>query len=720
MPISVFTSVKELTSVTTVRGVTIGTSITAQGLGGSLGLALNFLSSTSLDTRITFSRGTNATLINSTGKLTFAPSNMFLNSESFTVTTSGWAKVLSTITSNVIAAPDGTFTADKLVSDSTATAVHSVTQTISAQNAVNYAFSVYVKAAELTQIALTYSGTAFGTIQAVFDISTVSVVATTGTPLWTNISLVGDGWYRVGVGATATSTATANMQIRLAKANSPTFTGNGVDGLYIWGAQFGAITYETAPRGYTGTTVKNLLARTEEFDTGGWAKTGSSVAPQAAINPNGIPNADKIIEDTALSGHLVSQTNAYIIGTRYTLSVYAKAAERRYMQMIWTTASFGSTLVGAFDLVNGVTAVGAGSITSSITAVGDGWYRCSITATATASASSGLQIRISSALTTGAGNSYQGDGTSGIYLWGAQLSDSGTVDPYVYNGGSAVIASAAYYGPRFDYNPVTLAPLGLLIEEARTNLLLNSATLSTQIVTTTAQSYTLSFYGTGTIVFAGTATGTLTGTGVFPNRVSLTFTATAGALTLTVTGTVSNAQLEAGGFATSYIPTAAATVTRSADIVTMANNNFTNWFNPGSGTFILSAETSPNGFATYMSASNGSIIQNSIHLDNDTGIQRAVYYSGSAEQAALGLDSIGTIGASTKIGTAYAVSNLVASRNNGSSATSNTGALPVGLTQLNIGGDDRGAAGNYVSAHIQSLSYYNTRLSDSVLKTLTV
>ncbi|MFV3388434.1 hypothetical protein ACNFCJ_24020, partial [Pseudomonas sp. NY15364] len=76
---------------------------------------------------------------------------------------------------------------------------------------------------------------------------------------------------------------------------------------------------------------------------------------------------------------------------------------------------------------------------------------------------------------------------------------------------------------------------GLLIEESRTNLLLNSATLATQSVTVTAVAHTLSFYGTGSVTLSGAATGTLTGTGA-GNRVSLTFTPTAGTLTLTVSG----------------------------------------------------------------------------------------------------------------------------------------------------------------------------------------
>lgn len=111
---------------------------------------------------------------------------------------------------------------------------------------------------------------------------------------------------------------------------------------------------------------------------------------------------------------------------------------------------------------------------------------------------------------------------------------------------------------------------GVQIEVASANLYLNSETLVTQNNTTTAQSYTISFYGTGSVTLSGTATGTLTGTDA-NNRVSLTVTATAGTLTSTVSGSVTKGQLEAKPMATSYIPTTTTAVTRNADVLTFPN-----------------------------------------------------------------------------------------------------------------------------------------------------
>lgn len=187
-------------------------------------------------------------------------------------------------------------------------------------------------------------------------------------------------------------------------------------------------------------------------------------------------------------------------------------------------------------------------------------------------------------------------------------------------GGTGTIASWSLTdgGARFTYNPANLAHgPNLQLEPAATNLLLNSATLSTQNVTTVANTYTLSFYGTGTVTLSGTATGSLVGAGVFPARNFLVFTATAGTLTVTVTGSVQFAQIEVGSGPTSYIPTAGAQVTRAADVATsiatvrnadtlqITGSNFSQFYSPTQGTWVASFKPDANVSGTALSVNDG-------------------------------------------------------------------------------------------------------------------
>ena len=174
-----------------------------------------------------------------------------------------------------------------------------------------------------------------------------------------------------------------------------------------------------------------------------------------------------------------------------------------------------------------------------------------------------------------------------------------------------LIETVAANVPRIDFDPVTLACKGLLIEEARTNALLNSlidgTPLTTQSVTVTAATRTLSFYGTGQVVLSGAHSATLTGTGAFPNITVLTFTPAAGTLTLTVTGDVKFAQLEVGTFPTSFTPTADAAVTRAADVASMTGANFSSWYRQDEGTFVIEGDTSytASNFPVFSSVSDG-------------------------------------------------------------------------------------------------------------------
>lgn len=202
----------------------------------------------------------------------------------------------------------------------------------------------------------------------------------------------------------------------------------------------------------------NLLTYSQEFDNAAWGKTEATVTANAAVAPDGTTTADKLIATTVNSTHSVTQFSA-TAGQLYAFSVYAKAGEYSQLQL----SGFGVEGQGfntVYNLANQtVTFAPAGS---SITAVGNGWYRCTLVVTATNTAGPIIRIRDNSE-----NNAFSGDGTSGIYLWGAQL-NVGALQPYYPT------TSAAYYGPRLVYDPATLAAQGLLVEEQRTNTIRNN------------------------------------------------------------------------------------------------------------------------------------------------------------------------------------------------------------------------------------------------------
>jgi hypothetical protein len=307
----------------------------------------------------------------------------------------------------------------------------------------------------------------------------------------------------------------------------------------------------------------------------------------------------------------------------------------------------------------------------------------------------------------------------------------GTLDPRItftrastatYFDSAGVLQTAAVDAPRWDYDPATFQLRGLLIEAARTNLLLNSAALSTQSVAVTAQAYALSFYGTGTITKSGTATGALIGTGA-GQRVSQTFTPTAGSLTLTVAGTVSNAQFEVGQFPTSHIPTAGVAVTRSSDVAVMTGGNFSGWFNAAAGTF--AADT----FHTIALPGNlGRIIEVSDGTTSNS-VQLIVDYVNSRHQCASTVATVST--GSALIGVLPALNTeakTTASYGTGLALCVGTGGSPSAvvraagsvagsLSQINLG--NRPDILRCLSAHIRRLRYWPRELSDAEMQQIT-
>ena len=169
----------------------------------------------------------------------------------------------------------------------------------------------------------------------------------------------------------------------------------------------------------------NQLTYSEDISQTAWTKTRATATANVTTAPDGLNTAGKYIEDLTLGEHGGARSASIINGITYNVSCYFKQAERtkiRFYSAISGSKSFD------VDLTNGNVTNNTFVSTPIVTAVSNGFYRISITDTA----SSSTAAAVFSFRTFNASNqiSYTGDGISGVYVWGAQLTQSSSVLPY--------------------------------------------------------------------------------------------------------------------------------------------------------------------------------------------------------------------------------------------------------------------------------------------------
>ena len=191
----------------------------------------------------------------------------------------------------------------------------------------------------------------------------------------------------------------------------------------------------------------NLVLYSQDFGNAAWTKSNATITANTTTAPDGTTTADKLVENTANAQHRVLAVITVVAGVTHTMSFYVKADERTRVSIFDNASAADTEMI--FDLSNGtVVRTGTAVVASSITSLSGGWYRITASSTPTGtSMQSALRL-----VQSGTTSTYTGDGTSGLFLWGAQI-EAGLPSSYIKTEGTTVTRNADSF-----YLPFTAPP----------------------------------------------------------------------------------------------------------------------------------------------------------------------------------------------------------------------------------------------------------------------
>jgi len=391
---------------------------------------------------MSFTRASDGTRINSDGLVEVTPWNLFQQSETFE--NAAWTKNNISVATGIGTTPEGL---PYRILTNTVNGFNHLTQT--PPLVVNSFYSVTIVLKKGTAISVGFRVGAGTWGDAKYNFDTDAFVGS--GVAFASRRFLGDGWieikyqnfealqtnFRVFISSSTTGNSldgligqtllVSKMQISVGSTAKPYFPTT--DRLNV-----PRLTYQNGGGGCPSLLLEpqrtNLALHSEDFTNVVYTKTNVSATANTTTAPNGIQNADSILELATTSTHESYQRISMTSTQQYTQSCFLKANGRNRvcMQIFDNSTQYASAI---YDLSTGVVVSSSG--TAKIESMGNGWYRCAITGTSPATGLGYCVLGLCENTYTNSSvmQTYLGDITKGVYWWGFQLEAGAYATSYI-------------------------------------------------------------------------------------------------------------------------------------------------------------------------------------------------------------------------------------------------------------------------------------------------
>ena len=646
-------------------------------------LNLDFANSKQLDSRITFGRGSGGAYYD--GKTTaMAEQNLLTYSQAIGGT--GWTNIGgAAVSSNSIIAPDGTTTASTItgtVSGYTTQYVLNLSSTLAPSSTLQLTYSVYLQAGTISSVRVYfYNNSGGGNSYATFNLSNSTYVLGSLATAATVTQIGTTNWYRCTVTGICPGAGYATAVL---------YADNGY--YYAWGAQLEQRSSVTAYTPTTTAPITNYIPvllqaplNTPRFDhdsrptfNGTCTVSGSAVTLPATFADGSSPSTINKFYTGSIT----------ISGTAYVINNYVGST-----RVVTVT---GSPTAGAFSLVNKNYGQSLGLLIEE--------QRTNLTYP-----SSGLPASIFSANVT-ANAAVSPIGLSAILYAPTSAPSSSNIQYYIPNLTTGTTYTASFYIKNYNYDVISIYHGGAGgANKVGINITFSTMAIGpvysgtgvapTNVIITSVPNnwYKVSYTYIGTITGSDTIT--------FRNISSSIGNGLSGVF-------IDGIQIEAASFATSYIPTTIATVTRNADVAYMTGTNFSSWYNQNEGSFFVEHDIlMPAGAGNSILIGGSISTQSLVSLYSADPITRS--YDGTT------LTNVGNDIRYKANKVAISINGtLLLGTTNGLAVASSTWSKLSILSMLGIGSNGGGGSSS-INSHIKKLTYYPKALSAPQLQGLT-